>query len=208
MGFVAMSDERRAGPRDRRDDDDVGETLGRAFTDEQVKALRYIWNINGQRLDGIRAYLKKGFGVLILAFLLLGAVNGIIGAIGLVNLHNNHQNTLKITASTVTSRYDAAYLSCLTSDNSHVLAAKLVKQTLTHPTTRNIEGLLDALRPLRSADAPDPPELPKVIPNQWKHPCQRYARNQIAVNPAVGSIPGIQALSALTTNLTTTTPSD
>ena len=181
--------------------------IASATTIEQVAkltatAMSLMWKVLAMYALGNRARLVGNGRQIRLIFVLLGVY---IGGIGWVIYHNgnqHHADTIKIAQAQVSSRYDTAFISCLTADNANRQANQMIVKTLKHPDRSNIQALVDALRPFRSTSAPPPPGLPAHIPQAWSVACAKYAKSQIAVHPSTStSIPH-----GLSSTLTTTFP--
>ena len=152
-----------------------------------ASAQKVEWRVLA-RFAGGNAHRQKSFQRQLR--LMMVGLGLFLAGIGWVVYHNgnaHHAETLKIAQSTVISRYDAAFLSCLQTNYSNAQGKRIAKATLKDPTSSNVNKLIDALRPLRSSTAPPPPVLPALnrLPHGWIVGCQRYATSTIAVQPVV-----------------------
>jgi ABC-type multidrug transport system fused ATPase/permease subunit len=117
--------------------------------------------------------LRWGVGflaVLVISTLLLLIVG--FSKLHAVQAANHHE--------TQTSRFNAAYISCLNSNASNRLANVDILKVFAHPSSETYRReLLNDLRPLR-VNARPVVQLPAHIPASWVVGCSRYATTQVA----------------------------
>lgn len=162
---------------------DAAVQLEQSFTPEQRDALKTIWGLNADSIEDGKRFFRKAVNWIAVAFVGLALIDGGFGFAGLKLSDQHHSETVKIAQGQVTVRYDAAFVSCLNTNNGNRLARPLIIKTLEHPSIAAITALVNVLRPLRSSTAPPPPPLPDPIPHPWIVGCSTYATTQVTLKP-------------------------